>query len=177
MRNNLKNVILIIESGVSMNDKKNVLIVILLVAVIALSFGVVSYSSKDVQRANVSEVKEWDVAITNVEIVKEGEAIDGNTKYSEGTLVVNPILNDIYDSVTYKVTIENNGLLNAKLNRSLYDKEDSLLKYDIEEPKKSLKSGEKMEITIKAYLDSKKYQGEKNVTNKLTAMYEFIQDK
>ena len=175
MRNSFKNGILIIESGVNMNDKKNILIVILLIAVVALSFGVVSYSNKDIQTDNVNGVKEWDVAITNVEIVKEGEAIDGNTKYSEGTLVVNPILNGIYDSVTYKVTIENNGLLDAKLNKSLYDKEDSILKYDIEEPKKTLKSGEKIEITIKAYLDSKKYQGENNVTNKLTAMYEYIQ--
>ena len=177
MRNSFKNGILIIESGVNMNDKKNILIVILLIAVVALSFGVVSYSNKDIQTDNVNGVKEWDVAITNVEILKEGEAIDGNTKYSEGTLVVNPILNGIYDSVTYKVTIENNGLLDAKLNKSLYDKEDSILKYDIEEPKKTLKSGEKIEITIKAYLDSKKYQGENNVTNKLTAMYEYIQVK
>ena len=160
-----------------MNDKKNILIIILLIAVVALSFGVVSYSNKDIQTDNVNGVKEWDVAITNVEIVKEGEAIDGNTKYSDGTFVVNPILNGIYDSVTYKVTIENNGLLDAKLNKSLYDKEDSILKYDIEEPKKTLKSGEKIEITIKAYLDSKKYQGENNVTNKLTAMYEYIQVK
>lgn len=161
-----------------MNDKKNILIVVLLIAVLVLSYGVVSYSSKDVQREKSSEVKQWDVTITDVEIIKEGEAIDGDTKYSEESLIVNPILNDIYDSVTYKVTVENNGALDAKFNRGVYryDK-DSLLVYDIEEPSKTLKSGDKMVVTIKAHLNSKKYQGEKSVTNKLTAMFEFIQDK
>ena len=74
-----------------MNDKKNVLIVILLVAVIALSFGVVSYSSKDVQRANVSEVKEWDVAITNVEIVKEGDELSSKDKANTISNIINNI--------------------------------------------------------------------------------------
>ena len=160
-----------------MKDKKNLLIIMLLIVVVVLSYGIISYSYTGANVSKSSEDKRWDVAITNVEIKTTGEAEEGDTKYSEGTLVVNPILNDVNDKITYKVTIENKGNIDAVLRRAVYKKENekSLIKYDVDKDIKEIKSGKSVTVTIVASIDSKKYDGEKRVTNRLTALYEYIQ--
>ena len=160
-----------------MKDKKNLLIIMLLIVVVVLSYGIISYSYTGANVSKSSEDKRWDVAITNVEIKTTGEAEEGDTKYSEGTLVVNPILNDVNDKITYKVTIENKGNIDAVLRRAVYKKENekSLIKYDVDKDIKEIKSGKSVTVTIVASIDSNKYDGEKRVTNRLTALYEYIQ--
>ncbi len=153
-----------------MNNKKSIVVIALLIAILSMSFSVATYSVSN------NKVKEWDVSITDVEVITNGEVIEGNTKYSEGTLVLNPIFNTSLDSIIYRVIISNNGSIDAVLKRSIYNEEDknSSIKYRIEEPKKIIKSGEKIEIYIEAKVDRNKYK-EGDKTNKLTALYEYIQ--
>ena len=161
-----------------MKDKRNLIILSLLLLMIGLSYGFISYSTKVIQMNQSSEVKKWDVSITNVEVITNGTAREGETKYSEGTLVINPVLIDPNDSIVYRVTIANNGLLDAKLARSLYkeEKPNSVLTYTYENTKEVLKSKESIEITIIAQVDRDKYVAGEEITNKLTALFEYIQN-
>ena len=161
-----------------MKSSKKIFFIVLVFMIALSSYGIMSYSYKEDASESINQGKEWDVAITNVEIKTSGSVEEGNTKYSEGTLVLDPIFNGNDGSIQYKVTIENKGLVNVKLSNIIYreDNKDGIIKYDMSKPSEIIKSGEKIEIIIVAYLDINKYDGEEGVQNKLTALYEYVQE-
>ena len=161
-----------------MKSSKKIFFIVLVFMIALSSYGLMSYSYKEDTSKTINPSKEWDVAITNVEIKTSGNVEEGNTKYSEGTLVLDPIFNGNDGSIQYKVTIENKGLLDVKLSNVIYreDNKDGMIKYDISKPSNIIKSGEEIEVIIVAYLDINKYNGEEGVQNKLTALYEYVQE-
>lgn len=161
-----------------MKDKRNIVIVALLLVMVVMSYGFVSYSINTNEKTN-SNIKVWDVAITDVKTVTTGTASVGELDYNGGVLVIDPIIRSNVDTVTYTVTITNNGLLDAKLNRTLYTEKNpkSVIKYMYENGKDILKSKESITIMIKAYVDEDSTI-DTNIptTNELTALYEFVQN-
>ena len=161
-----------------MKDKRNIIIVALLLVMVVMSYSFVSYSINTDNNTN-SGIKEWDVSITDVKTKTTGTASVGELNYSGGVLVVDPIIRSKEDTVTYTVTITNNGLLDAKLNKTLYSEKNpnSIIKYIYENGKDTLKSKESITIMIKAYVDEfDNIDSNIPVTNELTALYEFVQN-
>ncbi len=162
-----------------MKDKKNLIILALLLVMVVMSYGFVSYSTRAIEESHSSKIKKWDVAITNVETLISGEAESGNIKYSEGILTVNPVLNTSEDSVEYRVTITNNGLLDAKLTDTIYTIKDpnSIVVFTYDKDIKEIKSKESITVVIRASIDREKYEEPTTMTNELTAMFNYVQEK
>ena len=74
----------LLQGMMNMKDKKNLIILALLLVMVVMSYGFVSYSTRAIEESHSSKIKKWDVAITNVETLISGEAESGNIKYSEG---------------------------------------------------------------------------------------------
>ena len=160
-----------------MKDKKNLGILALLLIMVIMSYGFVSYSNKAIEESHANVVKKWDVAITNVETIITGEAEAGNVEYSEGTLRVRPTLKNFDDSVEYRVTITNNGLIDAKLSDSIYTIKDpnSSVVFTYDKEQKIINSKETITLTIKATVDKEKFYEPEIITNELVALYNYIQ--
>jgi len=160
-----------------MKDKKNLIILALLLVMVVMSYGFVSYSNKAIEESRSSKIKKWDVAVTNVEAETTDTASSGEIKQTEGTVTVKPILRDVNDSVVYRVTITNNGLIDAKLSDSIFTIKDpnSVVVFTYDKDTKVIKSKESVTVTIIAKMDRERFIEPADATNELTAMFEYIQ--
>ena len=92
------------------------LIVILGVAI----FGVLSVSSSFLnvdKRLITTQINPiWNVDISSVEVIKSNEhAYDNEAYIDDQTLILNPYIDNSEDSITYLVTVKNNGTYDAVL--------------------------------------------------------------
>ncbi len=158
---------------------KNMTLVLALLLIVGLSFGYVSYSTRVNQSSTSKEVGKWDVEITNVEITTNGDAMDKNYEFKEGTLVLRPILSTVDDYVSYKVTIKNKGTIPAKLGRYIYNeknKEEHLV-FTHNAPKEELGPNEETVVELFVYPSDKTFEDGKSYTNDFTAIYEYIEKR
>ena len=162
-----------------MRDKKNFLIVLSSILLLAISFGYVSYSTKNNQTSTSKEISKWDVEITNVEVFTNGDAEDNNYIFKEGTLVLKPILRTVNDTIVYMVTIKNKGTIPATLGRYVYNEKDkaSAIIFAHNVPKEELQPNEETTVELNVRLDENKFEDGIEYTNDLTAIYEYIQKK
>ncbi len=133
---------------------KNLIITILSITIVFLVIGFIylSITINNISKAN------YDVSITKVE---EGTKIKGgktsptatyNIENNNKTIDFNFKLNSVNDSLTYKVTIKNNGNLDAKIDNIVENIDSvalslvSIKHNDIKE--EILKPGEKLTLTI-----------------------------
>ena len=161
-----------------MKDKRNIIILALLLVMVVASYGFVSYSTRAVEERRSSQIKKWDVAITGVETIINGEADAKNYKFTEGTLTINPVMNSIEDEIEYRVTITNNGLLEAKLSDRVYTikNPDSAVIFTYDNTNKIIKSKESVMVSIKAKVDKERYEEGIPLTNELVALFQYIQN-
>ncbi len=160
-----------------MEKKNNIIMIVILLLVVVLSFGYVSYSTMSNQPNTSKKVVKWEVGITNVEVITNGNAEDNNYTYNEGTIVLKPTLYGVEDSILYRITIKNSGTIAAKLGRNIYNdkKDDSKIIFTYINPQEELAPGEETTLIINASIDEDKYEVGRVYNTEYTAIYEYIQ--
>jgi hypothetical protein len=162
-----------------MKDKKNLLMIALLLFIVGLSYSFISYSTKSNQSSVSQEQSRWDVKITNVEIITNGEAEDIEYKYKSDTLLLKPTIKTAEDSILYRVTVKNEGTIFAKLGRYLYNEKnkDEHLIFTHNVPKEELAPGEETIVDLYVYPNKELFKEGEVYSNDYTAIYEYIQKK
>lgn len=98
--------------------KKNILIIALLIAVLTMSISYALLSQQlEINGSAKINTKEWNVKIVKVEdIATQGNAEAGSTDHTGTVASISPVFYTEGDSVTYSVTVENQGSIDATLD-------------------------------------------------------------
>lgn len=129
-------------------DKKNILIVALLVAVVFMSVGYALLSAQ-LEVSGSSSIKDasWGVKIQDIKVIaKTGTALGGTPQVlSNLSASFDATLSAPGDSVTYQVIVENTGTIDAVLKTYVVDPEDyqegNFIIYQIEDLNASMELG------------------------------------
>lgn len=117
-------------------DRRNTMIVALLVIVVFMSFGYALLSIKvDKNGMSTSMLPSYkDVKITTISsVLTEGDAMDVNSYISgKESITVTPLIQEKGDKVTYVVNLKNNGNTYSRLKGIEVSELDDYCKYEIE---------------------------------------------
>ncbi len=169
----------------SNRDKKNIMIVALLIAVVFMSVGYALLSTKlDIQGTSSIIDPVWDVGIVSIsENSTEGYANSLNsTVINKFSAKFNVELQMPNDKVTYTINVKNEGTIDAKLNSITIMPEDyneGFIIYDIE----GIKAGEILSVgQSKAFTLSVMYNSDamgqpqkEELTKEINLILDYIQ--
>ena len=166
-------------------DKKNIMIVALLVAVVFMSVGYALLSTQIEEKDNSSIVEPlWDVKITAISsTMTEG---NGNSLLStvenRFSVKLNSEIKMPGDKVTYVINVKNNGTIDAKLNSISITPEshsEDIIIYSIEgiNAGDELKAGESRLFTVEATYNSELTTPieEEKISKEITLILDYIQ--
>lgn len=160
-----------------MRNYKNIIIVSLLLVLLAMSVGYSAFSG-NLKLNGIAEIMgEWDVRITNVEVKKVSEGCDpGTPQYSNTSVTFDAKLAKPGDSITYLITIENAGTLDATLNNVLFVENGTLaISYSTTEIKENLKSGEITTFSVLVEYKSNYVDHLEDDKNTIIGIIEYVQ--
>lgn len=167
-----------------MKDKKNILIGALLFTIVVMAVGYAAFAQTLTINGNAKISGEWDVEITGITSSKVGTADAGTPTFTAATATFDASLAKPGDSVTYTVTVENKGNIDAKLSditlspQATPDGSDAIL-YTIEsQPSKGdvLAAGDTTTVEIKATYDPTSTSIPSVKTRTFTGTLEYVQN-
>ena len=96
--------------------KKDILIIVMVIALVFMStaYAILSQQLNINGTATISD--SWNVKITDIEAIASSGTAEAGSVNNTGTVAtISPVFYTVGDSVTYKVTVENKGSLDAVL--------------------------------------------------------------
>ena len=137
--------------------KKDILIIVMVVALVFMStaYALLSQQLNINGTATISD--SWNVKITNIEAIANSGTAEAGSVNNTGTVAtISPVFYSVGDSITYKVTVENKGSLDAVLNSittavSSNDGTDNpnvVYEYEGIKAEDELKAGESITFTV-----------------------------
>lgn len=164
-----------------MKNKKYLIIFILLLAISIMAIGYASFATNINIVGTATINGEWNVRITNVEVIEATEGTNpGEPTFSSTNINFNSKLVKPGDEIIYKITIANLGNINAKLNNVLFmskeTDEECPITFATSEIAKTLNIGEETSFTITIkYKDNANGMPEIN-TKSITGFIEYVQN-
>ena len=114
-----------------MKDKKNLLIAVLLIAVVAMSVGYAALTTTLTVNGTAKIHAGWDVEFTDVQKTiptgSTAEDDEGSPSFTKTEVTFSTNLKKPGDEETYDVTVSNLGDFNAKLSSIVWSTENSLV--------------------------------------------------
>lgn len=163
-----------------MKDGRNIIIAALLVAVLVMSVGYAAFASQlklDEGRAEI--VGDWQVEITKIEpTTVTGQADAGDYDNTVSSASFDADLKQPGDSVTYTVTIENKGSIDAKLSAATFTEQTDgspAIIYTTTEPGETLAAGASTTFTVTATYDSNVTEVPTVTSKTITAIIDYVQ--
>ena len=160
--------------------QKNYIILGLSVIVLIMAVGYAAFSSQLKISGTSSVTSSWDVEITNIESTNViGSATNGSAPtYTKTTATFNTNLVSPGDSITYDVTVENKGSIDATLNTvTKTDTNNSAILFETSGIKKgdSLLVGAKAHMFVKVTYNQAITSQPKNLTSTLKVTLDYVQ--
>lgn len=136
-----------------MNNPKKIIIFAFIIPIILITVGYSNFTSNLNVNGTAEIIGEWNVKITNVEVINVSPGSDaGNPQFTDSMVTFNTILGKPGDSVVYEVTIKNLGTIDAKLNDVVFMEDTQgtdAISFKTTELAKELASGEMTTFTVK----------------------------
>ena len=162
-----------------MKNTKNLIIIALILVILAMAVGYSALATQIELNGTAEIVGEWNVKITNIEVKEISQNCDsGEPQYTNTTATFNAKLVKPGDSITYAVTIQNAGTIDAKLNNIICKEDDNgseAIKYVTSELAGTLNAGEQTTLTIKVIYDPASTEVPSVKTKGLTGIIEYVQ--
>lgn len=171
-----------------MNDKKNILIGVLLLTIVIMSVGYAAFATTLNINGSAQIAGDWDVSITGITPETTGTASeDPASSFTATTATFNAKLMKPGDSITYTITIENKGSIEAKLNSITLTPQattadggagsEAILYEILSQPAldSTLASGAKTEVKVKVTYDPNATSVPTATTRSFTGVIEYIQ--
>ena len=120
----------------------------------------------------------WDVEIVDVEVVSFSDGCDAGTPtYTNNSVSFDAKLNKPGDSITYKVSIENKGTLDAVLKNFIFKtNNDSIIKFETTMIDEKLKAGNLTTFNIIVTYDNKITEMPESTTDHIVGIIEYGQE-
>ncbi len=163
-----------------MKSAKNIIIGSLLIALVVMSIGYSNFASKLTINGTTEITGEWNVKITNVTVESVSDQCDaGSPQFTDTSVTFNAKLHKPGDSITYLVTIENLGTIDAVLNNINFY-EDGIngtdaINYTTSEVAYELAAGEKTTLTINTEYLPDTVEPPEITTKTITGTIEYVQ--
>lgn len=163
-----------------MKNTKNFIILALLIVILAMAIGYSAFATQLDLNGTSQIIGEWNVRIINVEAQDVSEGCDyGEPQFTNTSFSFNAKLVKPGDSITYVITIENAGTIDAKLEIMRCKAEENASKeigYMVTAPADFLKAGEQTTFTITAIYDPDATEVPDIKTKSITGTIEYVQE-
>ncbi len=162
--------------------KRNIIIGIILLLLLIMAVGYASFATEFHFKGNAEIISSWDVRITNVEVINATNGTNpGNPNFTNTTVTFNAKLINPGDTITYRVTIENLGTINAKLKNVLFQTDEingsKAISYETTALSNILKSGDKTSFNITVTYDKDiNLEPNDSKTKTITGIIEYVQE-
>lgn len=160
-------------------DSKSVIIAALLVVVLAMAVGYAAFSTQLTVNGNAEITGDWNVEITGIKATSTvGAAVAGTPTFTKTSATFDTDLKKPGDAVTYTITIENKGSIDAKLNTATWTPQadgSPAIVYTYTDPSETLAAGATTTCTVTATYDAATETVPAVTTKTITALFEYIQ--
>lgn len=161
------------------NDKKDVMIMFLLIVVLLLSVG---YTLLSIQFRKIADekVEKWNVGFDSIgDISTDGTGLDISNKIESNSVATfEVILKDKSDKVKYDVNVRNSGTMDAKIGSIMLMSDNKDVKFSLENVNAEdvIRCGESKKISlIASYNDENVERKAFPVRSKLSLIFDFVQ--
>ncbi len=164
-----------------MNGKTKVVIGIILVLIVFAMAVAYSAFATELQLNGTAEiVGEWDIRITDIKTIDISDGCDdGEPQFTNTSATFNAKLVKPGDLVTYEVTIENAGTIDAALGTVIFREQENgsdAIKYTTTELANKLKAGEQTTFSITIEYDPETEEIPTVKTKTIIGVIEYVQD-
>ena len=162
-----------------MKNTKNIIILALLIVILAMSVGYSTFVTQISLSGTAEIIGEWNVKVTSVAAEQVSEGCDcGEPQYTNTTVSFDAKLLKPGDSITYVITIQNAGTIDAVLSNVIYKEIEGgspAISYTTSELKSELAAGETTtyNVTIEYNKDTTEVPSVK--TKSITGIVEYAQ--
>ena len=161
-----------------MKRTKNIIIITLLIVISVMAVGYSAFATQLSVNGTAEIIGEWDVKIVGVEAQDISEGCEAGTpQYTNTSVTFDAKLVKPGDSISYKVTIENAGTIDATLGTVIFKESDGspAINYITTELQQSLKAGETTSFTVTVEYLSKTTEVPSVKTKQITGIVEYVQ--
>ena len=163
-----------------MNKRRNIIIVVFLMIILLMAVGYSAFTTQLYINGSAEIVETWDVEITNIEIQNVSDNCNGGTpQFTSTTATFSAELEKPGDSITYEITIQNLGTLNATLKSATFtcDEESGseAIVYTNTTPSQTLAPGEETKVTVTVEYDKNTTEMPSVTTKTITGIIEYVQ--
>ena len=142
-----------------MKHTKNIILITSLTLILIMSIGYSTFATQLTLNGSAEILSTWNIRIIRVEPQLVSEGCDpGTPQYTDTSVTFDAKLVKPGDSITYVITIENAGTLNATLNNLIFIEETTgsdAIKYETSNFDPFLERGEKNAFSVKVEYDPK----------------------
>lgn len=159
--------------------KKLIILGIFLLVILLMPIGYSLFSTHTTIDGVTEITGDWNIKIKSIVPIEVSENCDAGTpEFTDTSATFAAKLHKPGDSVTYLVTIENSGNIDAVLNNILFtslDNEASPISYETSEVAHELKAGEETTFKIKAIFDENVTENVITKTKKVVGIIDYVQ--
>lgn len=163
-----------------MKRNKNIIIIALVIAILAMSIGYSAFASQLTINGTAEITGVWDVKIVGIEATQVSEGCDaGQPQYTNTTATFDAKLQKPGDSINYAITIKNDGVLDASLNGILFqcdeENDSPAISYSTTSIASDLNAGEETTLEVKVMYDPDYKEIPTVKTKTITGSIEYVQ--
>ena len=163
-----------------MKNKRNIIIGAIVAVILLMAVGYSALATQLSINGTAEITGEWDVRITNIETKEISDGCDdGEPEFTNTTAKFDAKLGKPGDAITYEITIENQGTIDAKLDHILFlaDEENGseAIKYSSTNIAETLGAGEQTKLDITIEYDQETAEVPQVKTKSLTGVVEYVQ--
>ena len=163
-----------------MKNNKNIIIGALIIVIALMAVGYATFATQLTIRGTAEITGVWNVKITNIEAQEVSEGADsGSPQYTNTSVTFDSKLSKPGDTITYVVTIKNEGTIDATLQGVTFTPDEingsPAIIYTNTEPKESLSAGEETTFNIKVLYDPETTEIPSIKTKTITGIVEYVQ--
>ena len=163
-----------------MKSKRNIIILAVLIVVALMAVGYSAFATQLNINGTATIAGEWNVKITKIETEEISDGCDdGDPEYTNTTATFNATLKKPGDTVTYKITVQNAGTIDATLSKATFTPDEehgsSAIIYTTTRPSETLTAGSETTFTVTAKYDETTETVPEIKTKQITGIIEYVQ--
>ena len=163
-----------------MKKMKYVLLISIFLAIIIMSIGYASFATNLSIQGTSQITGQWDIRITDVTVQEASPGSDpGAPTFTNTSVSFDAKLAKPGDSISYLVTIQNNGSIDAELGGIVFIEEiegSDAISYTLTKPDDELKSGQTTTFTITVTYKLSTTEMPETKTKSITGTIEYVQE-
>ncbi len=164
-----------------MKNSKNIITIVVLIAIIAMAVAYSAFATQLNINGQSEIVGEWNIKITGISVENISTGCDAGTpEYTNTSATFSAKLLKPGDTITYLITIQNGGTINAVLDNVTFtpDNENGspAISYETTTPATNLGAGEQTTFTVKVTYNAETTEIPSVKTKTITGIIEYVQD-